>query len=308
MTDFPRFQHNLRAWILSALALAPASLACVSPGLAQDIPAQTAVPELHDMLPEAIQEKGQIDLATDAHYPPCQWFLEDGKTMIGFEVDLWNAMAQVLGVELVPTSIEFAGLIPGVQGGRYDMAMECITDREEREKVVTFVNTSLDYGNAFYYLASSDSIVEGDATSLCGHSSAGQSGTDFVTKIEQLSSWCEEKGLEPITVGQYPQQSAVLLALFSGRIDFALSEASAVEEVKANNPVEIGTISNPLEKQNYLGAIVAKENTDLAEALVAALKVLKDNGTYDAIFEKWGLQHAALTEFGINMTTTNPRD
>lgn len=289
------------------------AFACISivPGIVQaqpagDIPAVAAIPALNAMLPEKNKASGVLNIATDAHYPPCQWFLADGKTMVGYEVDIWDAIAQVLGVKNEVVSVDFGALIPGVSGGRYDMAIECITDRPEREEQVTFVNHSLTYGNKFYYLASNAAIKEGDATSLCGLKTAGQTGTDFLTNLGTLSKWCEEKGLKPITISEFPQQSAVLLALFAGRIDFALSEASAVEEVKANNPVEIGGIVNPLEEQHYLGIVVAKENTQLATALVAALEALKKDGTYDAIFKKWSLEHAALKEFGINMTTTKP--
>ncbi|MBF9033960.1 transporter substrate-binding domain-containing protein [Rhodobacterales bacterium HKCCE2091] len=271
----------------------------------EEIPALDAIPEIHAMLPADIQESGTISLVTDANYPPCQWFAEDG-TMVGFEVDIWDALAQVMGVELDIESIDFAGLIPGVQGGRYDMAMECISDRVEREEVVTFVNHTLSYGNAFYYLADNEAITAGDPTSLCGLGTAGQSGTDFLARLSSYSDWCTEQGLEPLTIGEFPQQSAVLLALFSGRIDFALSDSSAVEEVRANNPVDIATISNPLEEVFYLGIVTAQENEELQQALLAALNAIYDAGTYDAIYEKWNLQHAALDEFGINMTTTNP--
>lgn len=271
-----------------------------------EIPAVAAVPEINAMLPAAVREAGKLNLVTDANYPPCQWHVEDG-SMVGYEVDLWDALAETMGVALNVESIEFAGLIPGVQGGRYDLAMECITDRVEREEVVSFVNHSLDYGNAFYFLADNAKIDLADPKSLCGTKTAGQSGTDFVTKLEALSAWCEADGKAAIEVGQFPQQSAVLLALFAGRIDFALSEATAVEEVRANNPVAIETMSNPLEVRNYLGIVVAKENTELQNALLAALQSLKANGTYDAIFTKWNIPHAALDEFGINMTTTKPR-
>lgn len=269
------------------------------------IPPQEPIAELHAMLPEAIRERGSMTLATDPNYPPCQWYAADG-VMVGYEVDIWNAMAQVLDIELIVEAIEFAGLIPGVQGGRYDLSMECITDRVAREEIVDFVNHSLSYGNAFYYLAENASITAGDPTTLCGLRTAGQSGTDFLTNLANFSAWCEEQGLGALTISEFPQQSAVLLALFSGRIDFTLSEGSAVEEVRANNPYEIGTIANPLEQQNYLGIVVAKENTELQQALLAALRALKENGTYDAIFDKWSIPHAALSEFGINMTTTNP--
>ncbi|HEY9215307.1 MAG TPA: ABC transporter substrate-binding protein [Ancylobacter sp.] len=295
--------RHVAAILLTIFATVP-SLAFAQSSVT--IPPETAKPELNAMLPEKIRAAGVLNLATDANYPPCQWYLKDGKTMVGYEVDIWDALAQVLGVKLKVVSIDFAGLIPGVSGGRYDMAMECITDRVEREKQVTFVNHSLTYGNAFYYVASNPAIKAGQPETLCGLRTAGQSGTDFITNLQTFSKWCTGKGLKPLTIGEFPQQSAVLLALFAGRIDFALSEASAVEELKANNPVEIVTIVNPLEKQDYLGIIVATENTQLAEALKSALQAIKASGTYDKIFAKWNLKHAALSEFGINMTTTKP--
>ncbi|WP_181164644.1 ABC transporter substrate-binding protein [Amaricoccus solimangrovi] len=294
--------------LVAALA---ASLAGLAPALAQDaypktpIPEQKEDPAIHALLPEAIRETGVLKMATDANYPPCQWF-DSEKKMVGYEVDIWDALAQVMGVTLEVSSIDFAGLIPGVQGGRYDAAMECITDRPEREEVVDFVNHSLTYGNQFYYLASNDTIVAEDPKSFCGLTTAGQSGTDFLTRLSGFNDWCVEQGLEPIEIGEFPQQSAVLLALFSGRIDFALSEGSAVDEIRANNPVDIGSMPDPLEEKHYLGIVVAKENEPLKAALVAALTKLKADGAYDAIFAKWNLKHAALSDFGVNMTTTKP--
>lgn len=290
---------------VAALALSRSLAAQGYP--AEEIPAQSMVPALNEMLPADIREAGTISLVTDANYPPCQWFVEDG-SMVGFEVDIWDALAGVLGVDLDIESIDFAGLIPGVQGGRYDIAMECISDRVEREEVVTFVNHTLSYGNAFYYLEANENITAGDPTSLCGLASAGQSGTDFLVHLAAFSDWCEAQDLEPLTIGEFPQQSAVLLALFSGRIDFALSESSAVEEVRANNPVDVATISNPLEKNFYLGIVTRKEDTELQQALLAALREIKSSGVYGDIMSKWSLQHAALDDFGINMTTTNPLD
>ncbi len=298
--------------LLTGAILAAALCVGALPALAQGfppmtpIPAEPPVPDIIALLPAAVQASKTLKLVTDANYPPCQWHAADGK-LVGYEVDIWDAIAQVLGVQLKVESIDFAGLIPGVQGGRYDMSMECITDRSEREEVVTFVNHSYDYGNAFYYLSDNTKIVADDPKSLCGLKTAGQSGTDFLTKLQALSAWCVADGKKPLEIGEFPQQSAVLLALFSGRIDFALSEASAVEELRANNPVGVSTLSNPLDVKNYLGIVIAKENTALQQAVLAALKHLKADGTYDAIFAKWNLQHAALAEFGINMTTTQPK-
>jgi polar amino acid transport system substrate-binding protein len=294
-------------WLLCAATAIGTTLGSAAFAQQQtEIPAQEADPALRDMLPESIKKSGKLKLATDAHYPPCQWYLADGKTMVGYEVDIWNALSQKLGVALEVSSIDFAGLIPGVVGGRYDLAVECITDRVEREEQVTFVNHSYDYGNAFYFLSSTSAINPADPLSLCGLRTAGQTGTDFVDKLEAFSKHCVEQGKKGVEISQYPTASAVLLALFSGRTDFALSEASRVEEVRANNPVELGTIKNPMEKKSYLGMIVAKDNLQLANALLKALEAIQANGTYDKIFDKWSLEHAKLVPPGINLTTTRP--
>ena len=59
--------------------------------------------------------------------------------MIGFEVDLWNAISEKMGLTPEPGArIRFAH--PSVASGRYDMAMECLTDNPEREKSGDFVD------------------------------------------------------------------------------------------------------------------------------------------------------------------------
>lgn len=263
------------------------------------------VPEIHDRLPADILEKGSISIATDANYPPCSWFLEDG-TMVGFEVDIWNALAQTMGVTAEPTSIDFGGILPGIAAGRYDMGQSCFSDRPEREEVVDFVNHVFTYGNSYFYLADNSAITPGDFLSLCGLRTAGQSGTDFLIRLAEFSDYCVENGKAPIEIGEFPQQVSVLLALFSGRIDFTISEASAVEQIRANNAVEVGSIHDPLQQNVYLGIIVSKEKKELQLALNAALKAIAANGTYDQILDKWKIPHAKLPEFGFNMATTKP--
>ncbi len=109
--------------------------------------AQTAA----DSLPQKYRQSGVIKLVTDAKYPPFQ-SMNDAGEMVGFEVDLWNAIAARLNVKMDVTSVAFDSLIPGVQSGRWDIAMEGITDNAERQKVVSFV----DYG----YTTSSAYILE----------------------------------------------------------------------------------------------------------------------------------------------------
>jgi polar amino acid transport system substrate-binding protein len=122
-------------------------------------------PALAAMLPDEVRKAGVITLATDAHYPPCEFFAEDNKTVIGFEPEIWNAVGDRLGVRIDVVSITFNGLIPGVESGRYALAMECISDSAEREQQVTFIDNALGTG-AVYTLVDNTTVSDDPAVAL----------------------------------------------------------------------------------------------------------------------------------------------
>lgn len=269
------------------------------------IAAETADPALHAMLPEAIRKAGVINLVTDAHYPPCESFAADNTTMIGYEPDLWNAMAQKLGVKVKATSIAFDGLIPGVQSGRYDMAMECISDSAEREKMVSFVDFSY-ATNAFYTLKSNDKITD-DVLSLCGMTAAVQSGTDFAPTVTDIfSPHCVNAGKAPIKLSQYPSADAVLMALYSGRADFVVNDAAAAKDIEKAAPKPIRVITSELMPKFYLGMVIKRDNVEMQNAMLAALKAVHASGNYDRIMDKWDLGPLKLPNPGLNLTASSP--
>ncbi len=282
-----------------------APLAAGSARAETDIPTLKMDPALHEMLPEAIKKSGELTVATDAHYPPCEYFAEDGKTIIGFEPDVWNAMAQKLGIKVKPSSIDFSGIIPGVQSGRYNASFACLSDRLEREKTVTFIDFW--YGAAAIYAPEANKAITEDPLTLCGLKTAVQVGIDFGDMVRDIfSKHCVANGKPPIEVSEFPSASQVLLALYAGRIDFALSDAAAVDDIqkKATQPIKV--IESPLLPKIYLGAIVEKSNTQLADALFAALKAVYAEGVYDKIVDKWNLHLLKLDEPGINLASTRP--
>lgn len=287
-----------------ALALAALGLAHVAS--AEQLPVLPKSDEVAAMLPARIKEAGKIALVTDAHYPTCESFAEDGKTMVGFEPDLWNAMGQVMGVKIDPISIDFAGLIPGISSGRYDMAMECITDRPDREKQVTFVNYSYGAGSAVYYLTATTKIDPKDLTTLCGLKTAAPTGNAIISAIHLIDDYCEKRGKPKTEISEVQQASAVMLGVYAGRYDFALSDAVAFEELAKVAPKPLSTFPFTLRPKTYMGMIVKKDDTELANALLAALKKVVDSGVYGQIWDKWKIGHAKLMDPGINLATTRP--
>ncbi len=260
---------------------------------------------LHAMLPQSIQDAGKITIATDAHYPPCQSFASDNTTIIGYEPDLWNAIAQKLGITYEVESIAFAGLIPGVESGRYNVASECISDNLEREKKVNFVVHAYSTG-AVYTLASNTTITD-DPLSLCGLKVGIQQGFDFVNVANKvMTPRCEKNGKPAVKVSEYPSGDQVLLSLYSGRSDFVLDGLAAATAIKAAAPQPVRFVENELLPKYYNGMVVAKDNMQLAEALLAALKAVQAEGVYSKVMAKWNISPLEIEEPGINLAASKP--
>jgi polar amino acid transport system substrate-binding protein len=224
--------------------------------------------------------------------------------MIGWEPDFWNALGQVLGVKVDAVSIKFAGLIPGVASGRYDMAMECIADNAERQKQVMFVDVM--YARTAAYTLEGNKTISDDPLSFCGLKSATQQGTNFTPSIEEvMSPHCTKNGKPAIENSIFPSVDATLLALYSGRVDFVLNNAMSVGALKQKAPKPIRVVQVPILSTRFIGIVVNKDDKQLAEALLEATKALHKSGVYDQIVEKWDLQLLKLPEPGINLATKN---
>lgn len=245
-------------------------------------------------------------IATDASYPPCEYFPTPGAPMVGFEPDLWNAMGKKLGITIKAVNTAFDGLIPGVQSGRYPVAMECISDSAAREKQVSFVDFIYDT-EGVYTTAKNASSITTDPLSLCGKTAAAQTGLDFVGFIKNiLSPHCTKHGKPAIKLSLFPSEAATLLALYAGRVDFVLDDLAALAflERKAPQPVVLRT--DALLPKLYLGIVINKSNTQLQHAMLSALKAIQADGEYAAALKKWKVSSLALNTPGINLGTSKP--
>jgi polar amino acid transport system substrate-binding protein len=299
--------HTMLTATFAAASLATMLTACGSGGDSSTggSPASTggASSELHAMLPEDIQKSGVVTVGTDAEYPPCESL--DGKAIVGYEPDLYHAMAGRLGIKIEDSSVAFDGLIPAVQSKRFDIAMSCFSDNLDREKVVTFVDDAYATG-AVYMLASNTSITS-DPLTLCGLKTAVQQGLDLAEQLQStINPHCTKNGKEPVDVQQFPSGDAALLALYSGRVDFVLNDYAAADALQKAAPKPLRLVTNPLLQKYYNGMIFNKEDTQLQQAFLAALKAIVADGTYEKIMKKWGLPDLMLTEPGINVAASKP--
>ena len=90
-------------------------------------------------LPANIAKSGTINIGIDATYSPNEFKDKNGK-VIGWEVDLFNAVAKKIGVKTNYVIAGFDTIIAGVKAGKYDVGVSSFTDTKERQASVDFVN------------------------------------------------------------------------------------------------------------------------------------------------------------------------
>ena len=110
-----------------------ASTAAVSPAKVDDIAAT---------VPEDVRSSGKLVVGVNIPYPPNEFKDPEGE-IVGFDVDLMNAVAAVLGLTVDYRESDFAKIIPSIDGGTYNVGMSSFTDTKEREKQVDFVDLLL---------------------------------------------------------------------------------------------------------------------------------------------------------------------
>jgi polar amino acid transport system substrate-binding protein len=245
-------------------------------------------------VPTAIKSKGTLTFAMDATYPPDESIDKDGKTIIGMDADLANAIASELGLKANLVNATFDTIIPGLQGGKFDVGMSSFTDTLAREKVVDFVDY-FQAGEGFYVKAGSGKSFNG-LTSLCGHTVSVESGTTEETDAKTQAKSCK------VTVLSFSDQSAANLAVSSGRADVGFADSQVAAYIVKQSNGQFESTGSAFEVAPY--GIALPKGNGMAQAVQAALTALIANGTYTKILTTWGLQAGAVTAPKINGATS----
>jgi polar amino acid transport system substrate-binding protein len=267
---------------------AATSTAASSSAASGGTPASGADPAVVKLVPAAIKSKGTLTVAADASYAPNEFFASDGKTIIGMDADLSDALAASMGLKAKVVNETFDGIIPGLAAGKYDMGASSFTDTKEREKTVDFVDY-FSAGESFFTKASGGVAVS-TLADICGKTVAVEKGTTEETDANAQSKKCGGKAVKVLS---FPDQNGANLALSSGRaqLGFADSPPAAYAVKKSNGQFKL---VGPTFAAAPYGLAIPKKS-GLAPAVLAALKALMKNGSYTKIVTKWGVQAGAIS-------------
>lgn len=249
--------------------------------------------ELAALVPEDVREAGALTIGTDASYAPNEFLDEDGSTIVGFDIDLFTALANKLDLDVEFENGAFPSLIAGVTSDRYDAAVSSFTINEERLEQVTMVS----YFNAgTQWAVASGNPEDVDPDAACGLTVAVQTGT--VQADEDLPVRQEECGDDPIDVLPFDGQDQATQALVSGRAQAMLADSPVIAYAVQQTNGQIETAGDIYDSAPY-GYVFSPDDTELADAFAAALESAAEDGTYDSVLDAWGLAEGGVTEFEV---------
>jgi polar amino acid transport system substrate-binding protein len=260
---------------------------------------------LFSKLPKKFQDAGVINVGTDASYAPMEE-TQNG-TIVGIDPDLGNALAQQLGVKFQFTNGTFDGLITSLYTGRSDIVMSAMSDTKARQQGLNDAGKKTGKGIDFvdYYTSGSSLLVKKgnpknvkSLADLCGMTVAVQRGTIYDTAFQKQKTACGSKGL---TVQRFDTDTQAQIRVKAGGAvaDMNDTPVAAYIAQKSGSGNDFEVAGSPADAGPF-GIGVDKSNTQLRDALKAAMDAIIADGTYGKVLQKWNATSGAIQQTAIN--------
>jgi polar amino acid transport system substrate-binding protein len=251
------------------------------------------VDEIANSVPEDIKSSGKLIVGTDPTYPPNEFKDSSGK-IIGFDVDLMNAIASTLGLTPDYRPSAFDKIIPSIQGATFNVGMSSFTDSKQREEQVDFV-TYFSAGSS--WAAQTGKPV--DPENACGKRVAVQATTVQETdELPARSKKCTDAGQPPINIVKFDDQTAAANAVILGQADAMSADSPVVAYAIKQSDGKLEPAGEIFDSAPY-GWAVAK-GSPLAQSLRQALEHLIETGAYKQIAVNWGAESGMIDKPVIN--------
>ncbi len=258
-------------------------------------PGGSVAPAASLTTPTALLTPGVLVDCVDIEYPPMEYFpsadVTDPAQAVGFDVDAARAVADLLGLTLQINNTAFGSLIPDLIAGRCDIVWTGLYVSETR----------LAEADAVPYMATGQVVMvpKGNPSGItqptdrCGKTVSIQSAGLVEERINALSAECTAAGNPAITIQGYATVAEEFQQIILGRVDAVWETDTAVLNWMFSNPDQY-EVAYKLPLEDNYGVYFTKGNTELGDALAAASKALKDDGTLAAIAAQYNIDPAVL--------------
>jgi polar amino acid transport system substrate-binding protein len=259
-------------------------------------PSVSADSALAAKVPASIKADGTISVGTDSTYAPSEFVGADGKTIQGFDVDLFTLVAKKLGLKATFTTASFDSIIVGVGSQKYEVGVSSFTVNAKREAQANMVSY---YSAGTQWAVKKGNPKKVDPANACGIKIAVQKATVQVDDIAARSKKCTDAGKPAITVDQYDAQSDATAAIVSGKDDAGLADSPVMAYAVKQTSGQLELLGDVYDAAPY-GYVVKKDQTEFAQAIADAVKALIADGSYTKVLTNWGVQAGAIKDPAVN--------
>lgn len=263
--------------VAATSAPAASAEATVAPteSAAATVAAQTTV--------DAIKAKGELVIATNAEFAPFEYM--DGDKIVGFDMDVAQAIADKLGVKLTINNMDFDAVLVAVPSGKADLGIAGLSVKPERQAVMDFSDSY--FKTSIVMLVAKDNEALKTIDDLHGKNIGVQTGTVADTVV--ASGITDASGKLDANIVRMKKDADSVQDLINGRLDAVLLDSSPAKVFADQLSDKIKLIDTPLDTEDY--AIAAnKGNTALLDVVNQVIKELKDSGKYDELLTKYSLK------------------
>ena len=223
---------------------------------------------------DQIKEQGYITFATEGTYAPYSYH-DDSDALVGFDVEVAEAIADKLGVEARFTETQWDGIIAGLDAKKYDAISNQVSITEERQQKYLFSDP--------YTYAYGAVVVNGDNTDI--NSFEDLDGKDVALTV--TSNWAEVAESYGGTIVSTSGFSESIQLVIQGRADATVNDNVTFLDFKANQPDANVKIVATSDEATESAILLRQDDSDLQEAINEALKELREDGTLASISEKY---------------------
>lgn len=220
----------------------------------------------------------KVVIATDASFPPME-FVNQSKQIVGFDIDMMNAIAKAMGFTVEYKNTAWDGIFAGLESGGYDAILSSVTVTDERKQKYDFSDPYINAGQSVVVRAAETKIA-GDKD-LAGKKVGAQIGTTGAEAVRKISG---------ATLKEYDTIDLALLDLVNNNIDAVVVDTPvAADYALASDQFKgkLKIVGKPFTEEYYALCVRKGQQKDLLAAFSEGLKQIKADGTYDKIYAQW---------------------
>ena len=227
-----------------------------------------------------------LRFSTDGTYPPFSEINQQGQPS-GFDIDLGNALCEQMQRKCTFSQIDWDGLIPALKSKKTDLLVASMNATEERAKSIAFSDPY--YVNPGITVRAVGSKLELSEEGLKGK-------TIGVLRASTFDNYATDKWGKWANIQRYNSQEEANLDAVAGRVDVLFADKVVLEEgflarLGKDEQGKFEQFGAEIDDEKYFGKGISigvrKEDTELLKDVNAALKAIKENGTYKKINDKY---------------------